>query len=145
MLSLAEVRDAAIQKAGDARKIAKFIEELAGRDCWQRIGDRIWRTQGRKRPAGERRTMRRNCPQTWKKDARAWPEGDASVVLPLLLPRLDGRVVRLEVLGTELMAEQPVAGDQLEGAAEADERPFGVAGGETAGGAAQQAARLRDG
>ncbi len=49
VLSLAEVRDAAIQKAGDARKIAKFVQELAWRDYWQRvwrrIGGRIWQDQ----------------------------------------------------------------------------------------------------
>ncbi len=49
VLSLAEVREAAIHKAGDAQQMAKFVQELAWRDYWQRvwrhIGDGIWEDQ----------------------------------------------------------------------------------------------------
>lgn len=48
VLTLAEVRDAALDKAGE-RASWKFINELAWRDYWQRayatLGDRIWEDQ----------------------------------------------------------------------------------------------------
>jgi len=46
ILSLAEVRDAAISKAQTASNARKFIQELAWRDyyqrVWQHLGDEIW-------------------------------------------------------------------------------------------------------
>lgn len=49
VLSLAEVRRAALAKARDPQRTAKFIQELAWRDYWQRVwrrlGDGIWQDQ----------------------------------------------------------------------------------------------------
>lgn len=49
VLSLAEVRRAALAMTRDPQRIAKFIQELAWRDYWQRvwrrIGDGIWQDQ----------------------------------------------------------------------------------------------------
>ncbi|MCU0512799.1 MAG: deoxyribodipyrimidine photo-lyase [Anaerolineae bacterium] len=46
VLSLAEVRDAALEQAADPAEVEKFINELAWRDYWQRVyramGDGIW-------------------------------------------------------------------------------------------------------
>jgi deoxyribodipyrimidine photo-lyase len=41
VLSLAEVRDAAVAKAGSARRAFKLIQELAWRDYFQRVWDRL--------------------------------------------------------------------------------------------------------
>lgn len=49
VLSLAEVHRAALARARDPQRVAKFIQELAWRDYWQRvwhrIGDGIWQDQ----------------------------------------------------------------------------------------------------
>ena len=46
VLSLDEVRNAALATVGDARQVEKFIQELAWRDYWQRVylahPERIW-------------------------------------------------------------------------------------------------------
>jgi deoxyribodipyrimidine photo-lyase len=49
LLSLAEVRRAAMERARDPERIRKFVQELAWRDYWQRvwarIGDGVWKDQ----------------------------------------------------------------------------------------------------
>jgi deoxyribodipyrimidine photo-lyase len=48
-LSLAEVRDAAVQRAAFPHEVERFVNELAWRDYWQRVyaalGDGVWEDQ----------------------------------------------------------------------------------------------------